>query len=316
MVVAGTVTHKMAPRVRRLWDQMSEPKWVIAMGACTVGGGPYFVHGYHVREGGRQGGPRRHLPARLPAAARRRCSSRSCACRSSSRHAASDSTARTRNTRRPSPARGRRSSTASRPPSPGRRRRRAGTMRPSSSRSRRMRPTRLRKAAEKKGEDPEAAAEAARAKVKAEQEGKPGRARGRPQGGSSFKRPPRPPARTSSRRPSRRRSSAAIPRRTSAQWEECKHRLPRSRRSMAPNPGGDPNEPPKRKSRSRWRSRRSSRTRARRSPRGGSRRRRRCRPRRGGGSARAIPRPTRFAVGRVQARLRRAAAHGAPVQEL
>jgi hypothetical protein len=41
----------MAPRVRRLWDQMSEPKWVIAMGACTVGGGPYFVHGYHVVKG-------------------------------------------------------------------------------------------------------------------------------------------------------------------------------------------------------------------------------------------------------------------------
>ena len=51
MIVAGTVTHKMAPRVKRLWDQMSEPKWVIAMGACTVGGGPYFVHGYHVVKG-------------------------------------------------------------------------------------------------------------------------------------------------------------------------------------------------------------------------------------------------------------------------
>jgi NADH-quinone oxidoreductase subunit B len=51
MIVAGTVTHKMAPRVRRLWEQMSEPKWVIAMGACTVGGGPYVVHGYHVVKG-------------------------------------------------------------------------------------------------------------------------------------------------------------------------------------------------------------------------------------------------------------------------
>jgi NADH-quinone oxidoreductase subunit B len=51
MIVAGTVTHKMAPRVRRLYDQMSEPKWVIAMGACTVGGGPYFVYGYHVVKG-------------------------------------------------------------------------------------------------------------------------------------------------------------------------------------------------------------------------------------------------------------------------
>ncbi len=51
MIVAGTVTHKMAPRVRRLWDQMSNPKWVIAMGACTVGGGPYFKFGYHVVKG-------------------------------------------------------------------------------------------------------------------------------------------------------------------------------------------------------------------------------------------------------------------------
>ena len=51
MIVAGTVTHKMAPRVRRLWDQMADPKWVIAMGACTVGGGPYFKFGYHVVKG-------------------------------------------------------------------------------------------------------------------------------------------------------------------------------------------------------------------------------------------------------------------------
>ncbi|MGH7163462.1 MAG: NADH-quinone oxidoreductase subunit B [Planctomycetota bacterium] len=51
MIVAGTVTHKMAPRVRRLYDQMSAPKWVIAMGACTVGGGPYFKFGYHVVKG-------------------------------------------------------------------------------------------------------------------------------------------------------------------------------------------------------------------------------------------------------------------------
>jgi NADH-quinone oxidoreductase subunit B len=51
MIVAGTVTHKMAPRVKRLWDQMANPKWVIAMGACTVGGGPYFKYGYHVVKG-------------------------------------------------------------------------------------------------------------------------------------------------------------------------------------------------------------------------------------------------------------------------
>ena len=51
MVVAGTVTHKMAPRVKRLYDQMPEPKYVIAMGACTVGGGPYYKYGYHVLKG-------------------------------------------------------------------------------------------------------------------------------------------------------------------------------------------------------------------------------------------------------------------------
>ena len=51
MIVAGTVTHKMAPRVKRLYDQMPDPKYVIAMGACTVGGGPYVKYGYHVVQG-------------------------------------------------------------------------------------------------------------------------------------------------------------------------------------------------------------------------------------------------------------------------
>jgi NADH-quinone oxidoreductase subunit B len=51
MITAGTVTYKMAHRVRRLWEQMAEPKWVIAMGACTVGGGPYSKFGYHVVQG-------------------------------------------------------------------------------------------------------------------------------------------------------------------------------------------------------------------------------------------------------------------------
>jgi NADH-quinone oxidoreductase subunit B len=51
MVVAGTVTHKMASRLRRLYDQMPEPKYVMAMGACAIGGGPYFKHGYHVVRG-------------------------------------------------------------------------------------------------------------------------------------------------------------------------------------------------------------------------------------------------------------------------
>ncbi|MGC1275600.1 MAG: NADH-quinone oxidoreductase subunit B family protein [Planctomycetaceae bacterium] len=51
MIVAGTVTFKMASRIKRLYEQMPEPKYVIAMGACTVGGGPYFKHGYHVVKG-------------------------------------------------------------------------------------------------------------------------------------------------------------------------------------------------------------------------------------------------------------------------
>jgi len=51
MVIAGTITHKMAPRIKRLYDQMADPKYVIAMGACTLGGGPYSQHGYHVVKG-------------------------------------------------------------------------------------------------------------------------------------------------------------------------------------------------------------------------------------------------------------------------
>jgi NADH-quinone oxidoreductase subunit B len=41
----------MASRVRRLYEQMAEPKYVIAMGACATAGGPYFEHGYHVVRG-------------------------------------------------------------------------------------------------------------------------------------------------------------------------------------------------------------------------------------------------------------------------
>ncbi len=51
MIVAGTVTYKMASRVKRLYDMMPDPKFVMAMGACTVGGGPYFKYGYHVVKG-------------------------------------------------------------------------------------------------------------------------------------------------------------------------------------------------------------------------------------------------------------------------
>jgi NADH-quinone oxidoreductase subunit B len=51
MIVAGTVNYKMASRVRRLWEQMPDPKYVIAMGGCTIGGGPYFEFGYNIVPG-------------------------------------------------------------------------------------------------------------------------------------------------------------------------------------------------------------------------------------------------------------------------
>ncbi len=50
MIVAGTITKKMAPAVRRIYDQMPEPKWVIAMGNCAIGGGP-FADSYAVVPG-------------------------------------------------------------------------------------------------------------------------------------------------------------------------------------------------------------------------------------------------------------------------
>jgi NADH-quinone oxidoreductase subunit B len=50
MIVSGTVTKKMVPQIVRLYNQMAEPKYVIAMGACAISGGP-FKQGYNVLKG-------------------------------------------------------------------------------------------------------------------------------------------------------------------------------------------------------------------------------------------------------------------------
>ena len=44
MIVSGTVTEKMAPMVKRLYHQMADPKWVLAMGSCAMCGGPYKTY--------------------------------------------------------------------------------------------------------------------------------------------------------------------------------------------------------------------------------------------------------------------------------
>jgi NADH-quinone oxidoreductase B subunit len=51
IIISGTVTFKMADRIKRLYDQMPQPRYVISMGNCSNCGGPYWEHGYHVVKG-------------------------------------------------------------------------------------------------------------------------------------------------------------------------------------------------------------------------------------------------------------------------
>jgi NADH-quinone oxidoreductase subunit B len=51
VLISGTVTLKMATRIKRLWEQIPEPKYCLSMGSCANCGGPYWEHGYHVLKG-------------------------------------------------------------------------------------------------------------------------------------------------------------------------------------------------------------------------------------------------------------------------
>ncbi len=68
LMVVGTVTHKQAPILKKVYDQMCEPKWVMAFGVCATSGG--FYQNYAALAGHRQDHPRRHLRSGLSAPAR------------------------------------------------------------------------------------------------------------------------------------------------------------------------------------------------------------------------------------------------------
>ncbi len=51
IIISGTVTLKMATRIKRIYEQIPDPKYVISMGSCSNCGGPYWEHGYHVLKG-------------------------------------------------------------------------------------------------------------------------------------------------------------------------------------------------------------------------------------------------------------------------
>jgi len=51
IIISGSINYKMAPVLKRLYDQMADPKYVIAMGACAVSGGPFFYNSYAIMKG-------------------------------------------------------------------------------------------------------------------------------------------------------------------------------------------------------------------------------------------------------------------------
>jgi NADH-quinone oxidoreductase subunit B len=51
IIIAGSINYKMAPVLKRLYDQIADPKYVIAMGACAVSGGPFYYNSYAIMKG-------------------------------------------------------------------------------------------------------------------------------------------------------------------------------------------------------------------------------------------------------------------------